>query len=335
MTQPEITIHSTRIPCTDDKWRTDRLVFLSENPRVYSSIADIPDFDDLHDDQKQQVIYRQLLKERSVRTLIPDIRDNGGLIEPILVRADTREVVEGNSRLAAYRHLYSESKDEKWNTIPCRLVSSLTDDQLAALLHSIHVKGKTSWTTYEKAHFTYLQHKKGKRIEDIAKLFSISTSKAYQDVRIIKAMKENSDSDRAHFSYYSVLKTSLRKELRDNTQLESALLSMIRRPDDGGDHHPPFTAQNLRDQLPVVLRKPKILRKFVKGEITLDTAHDRAKISDTQSKMKRVRGLLNDVTHEELRELGQPAKKAVDYECRKVQKELSRIQKMLAKMMSS
>lgn len=336
MTRPEITIHGARIPCKDDKWPIGRPLFLRDNPRVYSSIADVPDFDDLLEDQQQQIIYENLLKEPSVKTLIPDIRHNGGLIEPILVRADTEQVVEGNSRLAAYRYLYQKDEDERWSNISCRLVSSLTDDQLATLLHSIHVKGKTSWTRYEKAHFTYLQHKiKGKTIQDVAKLFSISVSKAYQDVRIIQQMKDNNDPNRAHFSHYGVIETNLKRELKTNTQLKSALMSMIRPPGDLSDHDPPFTAQNLRDQLPVVLRKPKILRKFINGEITLDVAHDRAKISDVQSKMKRIRGILNDVTNEELRVLDQSAKKAVVYECRKVQTELSRIQKILEKIMSS
>ena len=334
MTQSEITIRGERIPCTDDRWPIGRPLFLRENPRVYSSIVDVPNFDDLLDDQKQQIIYEKLLGEPSVKTLIPDIRRNGGLIEPILVRADRRVVVEGNSRLAAYRYLYAKYDDDKWSTIPCRLVSRLTNDQQAALLHYIHVKGKTSWTRYEKAHFTYIQHKiKGKTIQEVAKLFSISTSKAYQDIRIIQSMKDNNDRNRTHFSYYSVLETTLKQDLKADANLKSALLSMIR-PSDDHSHDPPFTAQNLRDQLPVVLKKPKILRKFVKGEVTLDTAHDRAKISDTQSKMKQIRSILNDITGEELRVLSPADHKAVVYECRKVKAAVSRIRQILQDMNS-
>lgn len=333
MSQSEITIHGVTIPCTDDKWPVGRPRFLRDNPRVYSSIVDVPDFDDMLDEQQQQIIYERLLKESSVKKLIPDIRRNGGLIEPILVRIDRLQVIEGNSRLAAYRYLYGKYEDEKWSNIPCRLVSRLTDDQQAALLHSIHVKGKTQWTRYEKAHFTYLQHKiKGKKIEEVAKLFSISKSKAYEDVRIIQSMKDNDDRNRAHFSHYSVLEKSLKQELTNaDAKLKPTLLSMIRPPGDDR-HDPPFTAQNLRDQLPVVLKKPRILRKFMKREITLETAHDRAKISDTQSKMKQIRGILNDVTRKELRVLSPADRNAVIYDGRKIRREISRILEMLHDM---
>ena len=329
MNQSEITIRDVGIPYTDEKRSIGWPLFLKENPRVYSTIADVPDFEDLLDDEKQEIIYRRLLKERSVKTLIPDIRHHGGLIEPILIRADTRQVIEGNSRLAAYRYLYDKYEDEKWNLISCRLVTGLTDDQQAALLHSIHVKGKTSWTRYEKAYFTYLQYKdKKKKIQDVASLFSISESTAYQDVRIIQLMKDNNDRDRTHFSHYSVLEKNLKKALNEDDKLRKALLSMIR-PSADCHEDPPFTAQNLRDQLPVVIKKPKILAKFVEGKISLDTAHDRAKISDAQSKMKQIRDILNYVTHEELRALNPADQKAVAYECRKIKAELTRIDRLL------
>lgn len=334
MTQPEITIHGATIPCRDAKYKIDRLLFLRDNPRVYSCIAGVRDFDDLFPDQQQQKIYETLLREPSVKTLIPDIRHNGGLIEPILVRADTEEVIEGNSRLAAYRHLYSNTRDNKWTQIPCRIVSGLTDDQLAALLHSIHVKGKTSWTRYEKAYFIFLQRAKGKSYKDIANLFSISQTTARRDVRIIQSMEDNNDPNRTHFSYYQVVETTpvLKQQLKRNDQLKSVLLSMIRSADETDS--PPFTAQQLRDQLPVVLKKRKILGKFVRGEIDLETAHDRAKISNTQARLKKVRDILNDVTKTELGALETSSKRAVEYECRKIQKEITRITKILAAMIS-
>ena len=305
------------------------LFFLRENPRVLSCIVGIPNFDELFPEQQQDIIYDTLLREPSVKKLIPDIRRNDGLIEPILVRADTLEVIEGNSRLAAYRHLDSMHEGNKWHNIPCRIVSRLTDNQLATLLHSIHVKGKTAWTKYEKAYFTYHQHKiKHKPIKELVKIFSISPTTAYQDVRIISAMKKNNDSNRANFSRYQVLERTpvLKKELQANPRLKSALLSMIR----STDHNPPLTAQNLRDQLPDVIKKPKILGKFVKGEIDLETAHYRAKISTTQMKLKKVREILNDVTSAELGALDPASQKAVVYECRKIDKETSRISRALA-----
>lgn len=333
MTQPEITIQGTPIPCTDEKLAIGRLLFLRENPRVLSSITGIPDFDAKFPEEQQEIIYHKLLKEPSVKKLIPDIRANGGLIEPILVRADTMEVIEGNSRLAAYRKLDSSTQSNKWCSIPCRIVSGLSDDQLATLLHSIHVKGKTSWTRYEKAYFTYHQHKvKGRSIKDVAEIFSVSEGTAYRDVRLIQAMKDNRDSERKNFSYYQVLEATpvIKRELNQNPQLKSVLLQMIRSP----DHGSMLTAPNLRDQLPIVIKKPKILRKFVSGRIDLEAAYYSAKISNTQTKLQKVREILKDVTSAEVEALDPASQKAVAYECRKIDKETSRISRALEAMKS-
>lgn len=333
MTRSEITIHETPIPCTEDRWPIHRPLFLRDNPRIYSScLADYPNFDSLIEQKQQKIIYGKLIDEPSVKTLIPDIEHHGGLIEPILIRHDREEVIEGNSRLAAYRYLYNKDKDDKWKFISCRIVSSLTDDQVATLLHSIHVKGKTSWQRYEKANFIYIQHKlKGKAIKDVANLFSISSSSAYQDVRIIQAMKENNDSNRTHFSHYKVIETTLKKQLIQKPHLKSVLLSMIRPVDgDDGKGEPPFTAQNLRDQLPVVIKKPKILGKFMRGDIDLDTAYDRAKISTTHLKLKKIRDILKDITRAELLALEINSQKPVVYECGKIGQEIRRINKILA-----
>ena len=40
-------------------------------------------------------------------------------MEPILVRHDRMEVIEGNSRLAVYRHLNKDQNGDTWQLIPC------------------------------------------------------------------------------------------------------------------------------------------------------------------------------------------------------------------------
>ena len=133
----------------------DQLHFLPDNPRVYASIREMPDFIDLTPEEKQARIYRYLIQEPSVKNLIPEIRRDGGLQEPIIVRHDTRQVIEGNSRLAAYRKLKEEADNEKWTHIRCLVVSTLTDDQQTRLLGQIHLHGRTEWSPYAKALFCF------------------------------------------------------------------------------------------------------------------------------------------------------------------------------------
>jgi hypothetical protein len=77
--------------------RHDTLKFYPENPRVYSVLHDGADTA-----PSQNEIQECLQEMDHVRDLRDDIRENGGLIEPLYVKEATLEVVEGNSRLAAY-----------------------------------------------------------------------------------------------------------------------------------------------------------------------------------------------------------------------------------------
>ena len=104
----EIKILGKAIPLTSDYRNIEELYFLGENPRVYAVTHGEPGFEDLMREEQQEVIFQKLCKEPSVKNLIPEVRRHGGLMEPILVREDTREVIEGNSRLAVYRHLFAK-----------------------------------------------------------------------------------------------------------------------------------------------------------------------------------------------------------------------------------
>jgi hypothetical protein len=87
-----------------------------------------------------------------VQELYVNVRDNGGLMEPIYVCADGR-VVEGNCRLAVYLRLHeSLQNDGRWKSIPAyRLPDDVTERQLAVLQGQFHVAGKTQWRAHEQA----------------------------------------------------------------------------------------------------------------------------------------------------------------------------------------
>src|SRR5262249_48545141 len=61
--------------------------------------------------RRRTEIYEELLEQEHVRELKDDIKLNGGLIDPLIVKDNTFEVLEGNSRLAACRWLYKNDKD--------------------------------------------------------------------------------------------------------------------------------------------------------------------------------------------------------------------------------
>ena len=92
-----------------------KLKFYAENPRLYSLVR--PD----EGEPDQEVIEDRLVKMDHVKELIQSIKENGGLMEPIFVHGQTFEVLEGNSRLAAYRRL-SETDPFKWAEMKCVLL---------------------------------------------------------------------------------------------------------------------------------------------------------------------------------------------------------------------
>lgn len=327
MKEKDMKILGKTILLTNDYLEINTLKFLKDNPRVYACTHGEPGFDDLTDEEQQDRIFKKLLEEPSVKNLKPEVKRHGGLMEPILVRHDTKEVIEGNSRLAVYRQLQQEKTEGEWELIPCDIVSSLTDEQQAAFLNQIHVKGKTSWSAYEKANFAYVRRQQNWSIDQIAQLFGESQATIRTRIKIIKMMHDNNDNERSHFSYYNVLHSSRISKAMREEGLKDIFLKKIKSlgPNDkDGDS----TAIDLRKKLPVILKKPKVLKKYIDGEIDLDEGYQRAKISEVEKKVRQAKDILSDVSRDDVAQLEQGRFKAFKQDIKKLKQEVVRIEKM-------
>lgn len=320
-----IAIMGEDVPARHELLSIGTLRFLPDNPRVYAAIREMSDFARLTPDEKQLRIYERLLQEPSVKNLIPEIERDGGLQDPIIVRWDTRQVIEGNSRLAAYRKLGDESPDDdRWTHIRCLVVSTLTDDQQTRLLGQAHLHGKTEWSPYAKALFCFrwvVEEKKD--LSTLADLSGFRPSEIAKNVKIIQLMQGNDDNTLSNFSYYNVLvrNRAISSEIEDNGTLRDTLLSQIKTED--------FTAQEMRERLPMIIAKPRILRKFEKGDVTLEDAYDRAKISGTEQRLKKVRDGLDDIELDDFASLERHEVKAVQQVVRQIGQRLKRVSKMV------
>ncbi len=302
----------------------EQLKFLPDNPRVYAVIREMEDFDQLTPDEKQIKIYHCLLNEPSVKKLIPEIKRDRGLQEPIIVRWDTQEVIEGNSRLAVYRKLnYDEPDNEAWKKIRCQVVGTLTDEQQTRILGQIHLHGKTEWSPYAKALYCYRwvveQDKESATLSEIA---GFSKQEIKTNISIIKLMMQNNEINHSRYSYYDVLvrNRTISTKINENETLRKEILTRIKTEE--------FTAQQLRDKLPTIIKKPKILKKFQNGEL-LNDAFDRAKISGAEHKLKKIRQVLDDIEKEDIISLERPEANAMEYEINKIQSSLKRVSKMV------
>lgn len=327
--QPTIAIMGQDIPAQHDSIDINQLLFLPDNPRVYAAIREMQDFDDLTTDEKQQRIYEHLLREPSVKNLIPEIQRDGGLQEPIVVRHDTRQVIEGNSRLAAYRKLH-EGGDSQWASIRCIVVTSLTDDQQTRLLGQAHLHGKTEWSPYAKSLFCYRWVVEQKQdISTLADLSGFSALDIKKHVKIITLMQENNDNTHSNYSYYDVLvrNRAISSAIEGRETLRDTLLTHIKTEG--------FTAQQMRNCLPTVLAKPKILKKFESGDVTLEDAYDRAKISGAQRQLKKTRESLDDIELNDVKALEQHELKAVRQVIKRIGKSLKRVSDMVEAELSA
>ena len=325
MNPDTIFIMGEQIQARRESVAIDQLFFFPDNPRVYAAIRDMADFGSLTPEEKQVRIYQQLLQESSVKNLISEIKRDEGLQEPVIVRWDTQQVIEGNSRLAVYRKLNDESPgDERWTHIQCLIVTSLTDEQQTRLLGQAHLLGRTEWSRYAKALYCYRWVEEQKRERSaLSKLSGLSVRVIDKFVKTIQLMNDNDDKERSRFSHYEVLcgTPEIKSTIEKNSVLRNTLLSQIKAET--------FKALELRKRLPIIIAKPRILKKFSKGEVSFEDAYDRAKISGAEHRLKKIRDSLDDVEKNDLASLERQEVKAVQQVVRQIQRRLKRVSDMV------
>ena len=330
MSQDEdyILIRQKKIPAVSREIPHEDLNFWPDNPRVYSLL------DRSKSEPDQDDIYRSMLKLEHVRTLRHDILDNGGLIDPIIVRDGDFVVIEGNSRLAAYRSLAKDAP-AKWNLVRCRVLPrDIRDADVYAMLGQYHVKGKKDWAPYEKAGFVYRRHVDQKvDVPNIARELGVSPQQIRHLVDVFQFMKDNGDESRERWSHYDeFLKSRKIKKARDEiADFEKKVVTLIR---SGA-----VRAVDIRDQLPVICQTPKILKKFTKGDVDIEEAYSDARHAGGDSvelsKVKRFRAWVcgPDVL-DEMVEHNPGVRQKIDYELKKIQARISTIREQLGKAKS-
>lgn len=134
-----ITLRGREIPVQTGKMRQADLQFYPANPRIYTAISRSSG------SPSQDEIELHLTEMEHVKGLVQSIRIHGGLIDPVLVRGGDNMVLEGNSRLAAYR-LLAKLDPIKWGEIKVTLLpTNVSNTDVFALLGEYHLKGKTEW----------------------------------------------------------------------------------------------------------------------------------------------------------------------------------------------
>lgn len=320
-------IRGQKIPVKVGMLNQQSLRFYPENPRVYSIVR----ADDKEPEQEE--IQRQLLKMDHVKDLYQDIKANGGLIDPVIVRDGTYEVLEGNSRLAAYRALGSEDPI-KWGKIKCQLLpEDIDDSDVFALLGQYHIKGKKDWFPYEQAGFLYRRYKLQKISKTLlGQELGLGKRRVSQLIETYQFMIDHKDYNTNRWSYYEEYIISNKiKKLRENyIGFDDDIVAKIK----SGDIS---RAVEIRHNLPKLASAPKkIVRRFQEGTIDLQEAVDLADQSGgtdtTYRKLNRFRAwLVQPETEADILNPKSSASDKIRFEVGKLHTNFQRLSKALSK----
>lgn len=320
-----ILIRGQEIPVIKATLPQETLRFFVENPRIYSVLRK-----DGVAEPSQDEIQAKLLNMEHVRELIQDIRRDGGLTDPIIVRNGTFEVLEGNSRLAAYRQL-AKLDAIKWGKIKVRLLPKNIDEKLVfALLGQYHLKGKTAWPPFEKAGFLYRRHKNHCISTDkLAREVGETKQKVTHMVQVYQFMVDHDQDEKARWSYYDeYLKSRSIKGVR-NEEFDQLIVEKI----ESGEIE---RAVEVRDKLTVLCKAPKQLKKFKAGKYSFQEGYEFAVEAGADStpyaKLARFRKWLSlQETEKALVRTNGETRQKLEFELKKllplVQKNLNKLSK--------
>ena len=273
------------------------LSFYIDNPRVYSTLRTMDGLT-----PTQQEIENHMCNMEHVKQLRLSIESNGGLIDPLIVRDGDFTVLEGNSRLAAYRIL-CKNDPIKWGKVKCKVLPADIDDSaIFTLLGQYHIIGRKDWSPYEQAGYLYRRHQDTKLpIASMAKELGITEGNARTFIQVYEFMIEHNDLTPDKWSYYvELLKNrSLRKAMEETPELQEVLVKQIKTDEIK-------QAQDIRKLAEIVTapgKKPKkILKEIVEEKIDIYTAHEEIKetgsLDEVVKKLKKFRDYISDDSFE-------------------------------------
>ncbi len=321
MARESLTIRGKDVPIEHCRLEVIKLMFFPENPRIYSAIgADqiVP---------SQDEIQAKLMRMEHVKELIHDIQLNGGLIDPIIVKNGSFEVLEGNSRLAAYRELI-KMDPIKWGTMRSILLPKDIDEaSIFALLGQYHVKGKKDWLPFEQAGFLYRRHKKqGIDIATLSDELGLRPSETKNLLNTYDFMVGRRITNTAKWSYYYeyVKSRKIKRIRKDFDLLDDVIVKKIQ----SGELE---KATDFRDGLKFLSEaKPKIINKLIDGSYDFNDAIHAVRLSGNSNEAyQRLNRFRMWLVKEETKDAFNSAKKE---EKSKIKFELGKIDTISKKM---
>ena len=193
-------------------------------------------------------------------------------------------------------------------------------------MHQQHVDGKTEWSAFDKAYSAYYRVvKDGVPIEHYVKITSSNENEIRKQINTITLMKEHGMDDKTdRFSHYEqvVRSTKLKLLFEKNPNLKDYVLRGIQQDE------LPWSASELRDGIPRIAAKSKVLKKLIDGKVEFVEALEQSRISKPKELIAKARTALDDVSKGSIDQLNNNEKNIVKIEVKKCSRQIERIEKM-------
>ena len=268
----KITIGNKEFEVTEKQLNQCELLFYEDNPRVYSVLRANGG------SPTQKEIEEKMTSMDHVKQLRLSIEQNGGLIDPLIVvkKGSDLVVLEGNSRLAAYR-LLAEKDPVKWQKVRAQLLpEEITDNDIFTLLGQYHLIGRKDWSVFEKAAYLHRQKEASDLENDIlAKKVGLTEGKVKSLLGVYEFMLQHNDLKPDRWSYYEeYLKSRGIKKYREtSSELDSVFVNQVKT---GAIKK----AEDVRDVLSDIAKTSgreatKIMEDIIAQKVTIYEGHDR------------------------------------------------------------
>lgn len=320
-----LTISRRKIPVKVGFLRQNELKFYPENPRIYSIISsdgNIPG---------QSDIERKLADLEHVKRLVHSIRANGGLIDPLIVRDGDYVVLEGNSRLAAYRIL-SRFDAIQWGKVKVQLLpKDIPDELVFALLGKYHIIGRKDWAPYEQAGYLYRQHKNyGIDPSEIAKEMGLGPKEVGHLINVYSFMVKHNDNNVTRWSFYDeyIKSRDIRKAREGHSEMDKTVVRKIKT----GEIR---EAIEVRKKLKIIAKASgSILNDFLEKEGSFNRSYERASArgydNEWYNRLHKFREfLLSDDARSDFSEMEDGHRKKCVYELKKINEAIEKILKRI------
>lgn len=271
-----LTIGKNNISVKELEIEQSKLRFYPDNPRVYSVLQ-------VSDETKpeQTKIQELMCSMDHVKQLKESIKSNGGLIDPVIVRDGDFVVLEGNSRLAAYR-LLANTDPITWGCIKCILLPADIDDSLIfQLLGQYHIIGRKDWSPYEQAGYLYRRKLESKvPVEQMAADLGMTKGVAQKYIGVYQFMIDNNDLKPDRWSYYEeMLKNrGVKKLINESEETQKVIVSKVK----SGELRQASDIRKIGEIANCAGRDKtakRAMRNFLDGKVSLDEAY--VQVQDT------------------------------------------------------